>query len=269
MELPVENMTADAREKERAARRVWLGELPRSTGEKRFLAENAVAWSQAREQGEDVLLGLKALAAGKAADSPEVVAVAGQRKMLGVVNQWLKRTGVAAQEGAEAAHEIFTPHHLEEELTEDEAKAYKALRKKNEEARKAQAAALLGGGRKKDRAAPYPDFAAFKQYQAMQQAQLAAYSGAGGAAETSSSAVVPYTGGGGGSSGGAGGQQGYTSGNLNKMRYPCKACGKLGHWARDGLCKQDDVAAEMARKYAYYQQAGLSASGTSGMKLIS
>jgi len=55
---------------------VWLGELPRSTGEKRFLAENAVAWAQAREQGEDVLLGLKALAVGKAADSPEMVAVA-------------------------------------------------------------------------------------------------------------------------------------------------------------------------------------------------
>jgi len=178
--------------------------------------------------------------------------------MLGVVNQWLKRTGVAAQEGAEAAHEIFTPHHLEEELTEDEAKAYKALRKKNKEARKAQAAALLGGGRKKDRAVPYQDFAAFKQYQAMQQAQLADYSGGEGVGPS----MVPYSGSSGGSFGGSGS-------NLNKMRFPCKACGKLGHWVQDGLCKPEDVAAEMARKYAYSQQTGSGTSGTSGMKLIS
>ena len=55
MALPCENLTAEAREKEQAARRLWLRELPRLTGEKRFLAESAAAWSQARELGEEDL----------------------------------------------------------------------------------------------------------------------------------------------------------------------------------------------------------------------
>jgi hypothetical protein len=261
MALPYENFTAEAREKERAARRVWLGELPRLTGEKRFLAESAAAWSQARELGEDVLLALRTLAHGKPADSPEVAALAEQRKMLAINYQWLKRTGVAAQEGAEAAHEIFTPHHLEDELTDEEAKAYKAIRKRNEDLRKAQEAAAAGGGRKRDRAAPYPDLKILQHFQALQQQQLAGFSGAGGAVEKAVAGLY------GGGSGGGGASGGYAGGNLNKMKYPCKACGKLGHWVKDGLCKQEDVAAEMARKYTYYQQAGVKTGDGSGMKL--
>ena len=38
------------------------------------------------------------------------------------------------------AHEIFTPHHLADELSEEEAKAYKAIMKRNEEQRKAMEA---------------------------------------------------------------------------------------------------------------------------------
>ncbi len=78
------------------------------------------------------------------------------------------------------AHEIFTPHHLADELSEEEAKAYKAIMKRNEEQRKAMEAPFSERN---------SDLRMLQQFQALQQLQLACFAGS---REAASMPNVPY-----------------------------------------------------------------------------
>ena len=252
-ELAFESMSAEAREKERNDRRIWLRDMPRQTEEQQFLADSVQAWTDVRERAENNLLVVKAAAAGKAPASPEVELLVSQRKMLETINTWVKRTGLAARDGMKIALELFMPHHMESQLTEEEAKQYKAIRRKREEEKKAVAAAAAGyipGGRR-DRGNPYgrvPDLFILQQQQ-----QLAAYAAAkgipaaaGGESSSGAASGTPAT--------GANAAPAHTGGGLSaRQRFPCKSCDKMGHWMRDGLCKPEDVATAVAKRIAYYQ----------------
>ena len=154
-------------------------------------------------------------------------------------------------------------------MTEEEAKLYKACKKKQEEELKkaAMATGFPGGAgaRRRDRGyTPYPSQQNWSWYQPGQMGQqwpaVANQQSGPGQADLSAAAGAPaasqlaiqY-----------GGQQGPQAfgGASQRQRYPCKACGMLGHWMRDGLCKPEDVALEMARKYALFS----SGRGPSGM----
>ena len=66
---------------------------------------------------------------------------------------------------------------------------------------------------------------------------------------------------------------------VDKFRYPCKACGKPGHWVRDGMCRPEDIAAKMAVDYSNFcpfppgaegeSGDGDGTTGTAGMNFIS
>jgi hypothetical protein len=265
MALPYENLSKEAREEERGKRSGWLARLPKTTPEQEFMNGMAAAWAANMEAAEDLVEVLAAAAAGKGQDSPEVARLHKIRKVATTAGTWMKRAGVAAQEGAAGAMEIFSPHQLEEVMTEEETKAYKAYKKKTEEAKKQQAAGFPGGAgaKRRDRGySPYPtqysNWSWYQPYGQSGQWSVAgqAESGLGfsssspaAATATSGQLALGYS----GQLGGTAAASGYMHGGASqRQRYPCKACGKTGHWMRDGLCKPDDVAAEMARKYALF-----------------
>jgi hypothetical protein len=276
MALAFESLSKEAKEEERSKRAGWLGRLPKTTPEQELMQGMAVAWAQMREACEDQLEALVAAADGKADTSPEVARLNKGRKAAKTAATWMKRAGVAAQEGAAGALEIFTPHQLEEDMTDEEAKAYKAYKKKAEDAKKQQQQGLGfpggAGARRRERGySPYPSsYSSWNWYQPYAQGSQWAASETTGtvpaaassaAAATSSAAQGQLALGYGGQNTAGGGAAGsYFGGASQRQRFPCKACGKFGHWMRDGLCKPDDVAAEMARKYSLMAH-GRSATG--------
>jgi len=262
--VPYEGLSKSAREEERSKRRTWLSKLPTNSTESSFLTEMAGCWAETQERTEDMLEGLRLAAATKAADSQEAMDLARARKGVLVAANCLKRTALAAQEGMAMAAEIFNPHLLESTLSEEEIKVYKACKKRQEEEAKKAKSHPGGAGamRNASRYAPYyqPAWGWYQQQQqagqgpwgnaAMGQApqqQAGQYSSQQGAAGQQYPALTFQ---------GAGdpamaGQADPARGAADKSRWPCRTCGKYGHWFRDGLCKPEDVAAEMQRKYGY------------------
>ena len=259
--LPFEGLSKAAKEDVRERRRGWLAKLPDTTPEQAFLVEITSAWTAMRESVEDSLVFLAATAAGKAADSPEAEELARARKNATTAAAWIKRAGMAASEGTTAAVDIFAPKYMEDELTEEEMKAYKTHKRRSEEVKRSGYPGGAGARRRGGGYFPYPP--------PMQGHMYNMFGGGAAGVQQQQAAGVGPAAAAGAPSGGQlalqyGGQQGYMGGQMStfgmsqRSKFPCKACGKMGHWMRDGLCKPDDVAAEMARQYAYLQQQNMS-----------
>ena len=135
-ELPFESLSKAAKDDVRERRRGWLAKLRDTTPEQAFLVEMTRAWTAMLESVEDSLGFLAATAVGKAADSQEAEELARARKNAQTAAAWIKRAGMAASEGTTAAVDIFGSKYMEDELTEEELKAYKTHKRRSEEAKR-------------------------------------------------------------------------------------------------------------------------------------
>ena len=294
MALPYEALTVEQRLSERATRKQWLDELPRSSDVQGFYKEVTASLAEAKELIEDSLTA-DPVAVAAAADGPALRSVTARRRAAEIVSKMMNRMRIVTIDGAVGAAKLYAPQANFAEMTEEEAKALKAMRKEMEAKKKETLAAeygnssggggfgrggARGGGRQKPYFTPQ-DIQALQLQQLLQQQFKPAAAGSApvAAAAGGSNAVAVYNG---------GQQQQQQQGNffqggfrpgVDKFRYPCKACGKPGHWVRDGMCRPEDIAAKMAVDYSNFcpfppgaegeSGDGDGTTGTAGMNFIS
>ena len=143
---------ADGREKLRADRRKLVAGLPRGSTGKDYLALAAEHANNAREELEDLLLVVAAMA-----DGPDKARL--QQNLRRALALGVKRAGmasIAAQDGMDIAYQIYQPEPKFDDMDDEEAKLRKELLKKKEAAKKkesTEAGSSWKGGYR--RVAPY------------------------------------------------------------------------------------------------------------------
>ena len=292
--MQYEALTVEQRLAERATRKQWLDELPRSSDVQGFFKEVTASLAESKELLEDSLTA-DPVAVAAAIDGPALRSVTARRRAAEIVSKMMNRMRIATIDGAVGAAKLYAPQANFAEMTEEEAKALKAMRKEMDAKKKETLAAEYGnssgggsygrgGSRGGSRQKPYftpQDIQALQLQQLLQQQfKPAAAGSAPAAAAGGPNTVAVYNGG--------QQQQQQQQGNffqggfrpaVDKFRYPCKACGKPGHWVRDGMCRPEDIAAKMAADYSNFcpfppgaegeSGDGDGATGTTGMNFIS
>ena len=128
MALPYETMNADQRLAERTARKQWLDELPKSSDEQSFFKEVTASLVEAKELIEDSLVvDLEAVAA--AVDGPALRSVTGRRRAAEIVSKVITKMRVVTMDGVDGAVRMYAPKANYSEMTEEEIKALKAVRR--------------------------------------------------------------------------------------------------------------------------------------------
>ena len=128
MALPYETMNADQRLAERTVRKQWLDELPKSSDEQSFFKEVTASLVEAKELIEDSLVAdLEAVAA--AVDGPALRSVMGRRRAAEIVSKAITKMRVVTMDGVDGAVRMYAPKANYSEMTEEEIKALKAVRR--------------------------------------------------------------------------------------------------------------------------------------------
>ena len=128
MALPYETMNADQRLAERTARKQWLDELPKSSDEQSFFKEVTASLVEAKELIEDSLVvDLEAVAA--AVDGPALRSVTARRRAAEIVSKAITKMRVVTMDGVDGAVRMYAPKANYSEMTEEEIKALKAVRR--------------------------------------------------------------------------------------------------------------------------------------------
>jgi hypothetical protein len=270
-ESAFERMTAEERAKERVERQKVLVGIPRGTLLQKYHAFAAGLSVELQESLEDLLVAANALpgeAAGAQAAKARVIQAG--RGSLERANRAVKILYVAAMEGGDAAQRIFNPEPTFAGMNDEEAKILEKIRKEREQAKKKESeAAKTGWKGLGKRPAPYSFKPGFGGYGS---GFGGGYGGGygGGAADLNSWALQQLlaqqlntkknesakacSGGGqppAASGSGQGSQPDYaTRIAMARIQYPCHACGIMGHWKKDGVCKAADVAAHLQKRMA-------------------
>lgn len=273
-ETSFERMTAEARDKERLDRQKMLVSLPKSKPDQEYLAAVASKIVDLREAAEDLVL----VANEETVEALKVRLVQGTRAVMEQAAKLHSMSLVAAKEGPDMAQKIFIPAPTYGDLGEEETKLLEKYRKEKENTKKKEAAELSKSSWKSNnnaRTTPYKS------------GYGGGYSGYGGGGGINSWAIQQLlmqqlTGkaaesgqakGGAGSSGTAGGsgQQAAQDGGyaariaMARIQYPCHACGIMGHWKKDGVCKPADIAAHIKNRMAEQRQKDKEDDEESGM----
>ena len=128
MALPYETMNADQRLAERTARKQWLDELPKSSDEQSFFKEVTASLVEAKELIEDSLVAdLEEVAA--AVDGPALRSGMGRRRAAEIVSKAITKMRVVTMDGVDGAVRMYAPEANYSEMTEEEIKALKAVRR--------------------------------------------------------------------------------------------------------------------------------------------
>ena len=128
MALSYEAMNADQRLEERAVRKQWLDELPRSTDVQGFFKEVTASLVEAKELIEDSLV-VDPEAVEAAVDGPALRSVTARRRAAEIVSRMITKTRVVTMDGVEGAVRMYAPKANYSEMTEEEIKALKAVRR--------------------------------------------------------------------------------------------------------------------------------------------
>ena len=128
MALPYETMNADQRLAERTVRKQWLDELPKSSDEQSFFKEVTASLVEAKELIEDSLVvDLEAVAA--AVDGTALRSVTARRRAAEIVSKAITKMRVVTMDGVDGAVRMYAPEANYSEMTEEEIKALKAVRR--------------------------------------------------------------------------------------------------------------------------------------------
>ena len=128
MALPYETMNADQRLAERTVRKQWLDELPKSSDEQSFFKEVTASLVEAKELIEDSLVvDLEAVVA--AVDGPALRSVTARRRAAEIVSKAITKMRVVTMDGVDGAVRMYAPEANYSEMTEEEIKALKAVRR--------------------------------------------------------------------------------------------------------------------------------------------
>ena len=128
MALSYEAMNVDQRLEERAVRKQWLDELPRSTDVQGFFKEVTASLVEAKELIEDSLV-VDPEAVAAAVDGPALRSVTARRRAAEIVSRMITKTRVVTMDGVEGAVRMYAPKANYSEMTEEEIKALKAVRR--------------------------------------------------------------------------------------------------------------------------------------------
>ena len=143
MALQYETLNAEQRLAERVTRKQWLDELPRSRDVQGFFKEVTANLAEAKELIEDSLT-VDPGAVTAALDGPALRSVTARRRAAEIVSKQITRLRVVTMDGVGCAIKIFAPQANFAELTEEEAKALRAVRKEMESKKKEMLAAEYG-----------------------------------------------------------------------------------------------------------------------------
>ena len=128
MALPYETMNADQRLAERTVRKQWLDELPKSSDEQSFFKEVTASLVEAKELIEDSLVvDLEAVVA--AVDGPARRSLTARRRAAEIVSKAITKMRVVTMDGVDGAVRMYAPEANYSEMTEEEIKALKAVRR--------------------------------------------------------------------------------------------------------------------------------------------
>ena len=128
MALSYEAMNANQRLEERAVRKQWLDELPRSTDVQGFFKEVTASLVEAKELIEDSLV-VDPEAVAAAVDGPALRSVTARRRAAEIVSRMITKTRVVTMDGVDGAVRMYAPKANYSEMTEEEIKALKAVRR--------------------------------------------------------------------------------------------------------------------------------------------
>ena len=128
MALPYETMNADQRLAERTVRKQWLDELPKSSDEQSFFKEVTASLVEAKELIEDSLV-VDPEAVVAAVDGPALRSVTGRRRAAEIVSKVITTMRVVTMDGVDGAVRMYAPKANYSEMTEEEIKALKAVRR--------------------------------------------------------------------------------------------------------------------------------------------
>ena len=128
MALPYETMNADQRLAERTARKQWLDELPKSSDEQSFFKEVTASLVEAKELIEDSLV-VDPEAVVAAVDGPALRSVTARRRAAEIVSKAITKMRVVTMDGVDGAVRMYAPEANYSEMTEEEIKALKAVRR--------------------------------------------------------------------------------------------------------------------------------------------
>jgi hypothetical protein len=284
MAVPYENMTDEARRRQRQDRLRMREVWPRDTQEGRLYYESAKAIASMWEACEDAIFGLGGDERGK-----EETAIGVLRQAVGQARQAYKRLDMAAKLGLNAVDKVFDRTAGEQDLDEEEEKLVKAFLKEEGSA---------GGGKvqkKREHAAkPYD-----RSEDEIGRAQPSPSAGMGGygvgaghmlnwgmGQQQQYTFAMPMTapsfGGGILTMGGwspmgmmmpsgtmhtpGGMQGGGQTGGAGKRKHPCDNCGAMDHWKYQPVCPNLHMHLEQqaAKHLASRQQTGQQAASPSG-----
>ena len=124
MALPYETMNADQRLAERTVRKQWLDELPKSSDEQSFFKEVTASLVEAKE-----LLVVDPEAVVAAVDGPALRSVTARRRAAEIVSKAITKMRVVTMDGVDGAVRMYAPEANYSEMTEEEIKALKAVRR--------------------------------------------------------------------------------------------------------------------------------------------
>ena len=128
MALPYETMNADQRLAERTARKQWLDELPKSSDEQSFFKEVTASLVEAKELIEDSLV-VDSEAVVAAVDGTALRSVTARRRAAEIVSKAITKMRVVTMDGVDGAVRMYAPEANYSEMTEEEIKALKAVRR--------------------------------------------------------------------------------------------------------------------------------------------
>ena len=128
MALPYETMNADQRLAERTVRKLWLDELPKSSDEQSFFKEVTASLVEAKELIEDSLV-VDPEAVVAAVDGTSLRSVTARRRAAEIVSKAITKMRVVMMDGVDGAVRMYAPEANYSEMTEEEIKALKAVRR--------------------------------------------------------------------------------------------------------------------------------------------
>ena len=105
-----------------------MDELPRSTDVQGFFKEVTASLVEAKELIEDSLV-VDREAVAAAVDGPALRSVTARRRAAEIVSRMITKTRVVTMDGVEGAVRMYAPKANYSEMTEEEIKALKAVRR--------------------------------------------------------------------------------------------------------------------------------------------
>ncbi len=111
MALAYEALTVEQRLAERATRKQWLDELPRSSDVQGFYKEVTAGLAEAKELIEDSLTA-DPVAVAAAADGPALRSVTARRRAAEIVSKMMNRMRIVTIDGAVGAAKLYAPQAI-------------------------------------------------------------------------------------------------------------------------------------------------------------